>query len=85
MSVNEIVELLYQRVCGSCEDVIAVIECMIDDNELDEQEFRFNELEILSRLDDQMFNCEVCGWNCESSEMSEDETRLLCSSCKEME
>lgn len=82
MSVKAIVDMVYRRVCGSCDDVIQTIESMIDEGDLDTDEYYSNETEILQELDDVMFSCEICGWNYETSERCDSiEDRCVCNSC----
>jgi hypothetical protein len=85
--ISEVVEMLYQRLRGSCEDTTQVIDQLIEEGDLDQNFFRENETAILHGLDNQMFCCDCCGWNCESSEMSsiQDWTCLDCCNGEEDE
>lgn len=83
MTNHEIAELIYQRVCGTPDDVMMVIDQMIEEHEIGIDQFRQNEMDILGLVDDRMFNCEVCGWNYDTSEVSWQE--MICNHCAEDE
>lgn len=77
--IEEIAEFLFQELRGTCTDTFSLIEQYIEEEVLPREFFLANELEILRSLDDKMFCCECCGWNCENSEMSEED--MICSDC----
>lgn len=70
MTTRDIAELIYSRICGTCEDIIAGIDTMIEEGEIDREYFRANELDILGIVDSLMFNCAVCGWTVDTSDFS---------------
>lgn len=84
MTNQEIADLLYERVCGTPNDVMQAIDQMIEDREITVEYFRQNEMDILGLVDDRMFCCDVCGWNVESSEISLESSNmgsLICCDC----
>ena len=83
MSPRDIANLIYDRVVGSSNDMMMVIDEMIEDGDFSREQFLANELEILGSIDDRMFNCECCGWNCEINEMSWQ--NMICENCVEDE
>lgn len=83
MTNLDIADLIYDRVSGTCHDTISVIDQMIEEGEFSREQFLANEMEILGSVDDRMFNCEICGWNFETSEMSWQE--MICENCAEDE
>lgn len=68
--MQQIAELIYEQVCGTSQDTFTIIDYLIEDGEIDKAEYLANEDVILGMLDNMMFNCSKCGWNCEISELS---------------
>lgn len=85
MSVDDIVNDLYGHLCGSCEDPLCYIDQLIEDEELDKEFFRENEMEILGKLDDRMFTCARCGWNYDTCDFGNDEFESVCINCEDEE
>lgn len=86
MTNSEIAELLYQRVCGTPDDLMQVIDQMIEDREITIEQFRQNEMDILGMVDDLMFNCARCGWNVDVCDMSMNDSNmadLICVDCED--
>lgn len=84
MTNREIAHLVYDRVCGTPQDVMMVIDDMIEEREISIEHFHQNEMEIMGIIDEMMFCCEICGWNVESSEVSmeaSDIGNLVCCNC----
>lgn len=72
--MNQIIEFLQGSCMNSLDDAVQeFIGEKYDSTELTEEE--------LAYLDDNIFECECCGWWCEISEMSEYDQR--CESCFE--
>lgn len=85
MTNKEIVDLIYERVCGTCDDAISRIQDMIETGEIDEKLYYANELEILGQLDSSMFYCDVCGWNFDMGDISLEASNMgssICSNCE---
>lgn len=80
MTPLQVAGLIYNRVCGSCDDPFMVIDMMIEEGDLNRDFFKTNEIPILSELDNMMFTCEVCGWNYDISEHS---SNGMCYSCED--
>jgi hypothetical protein len=81
---RDIADLIYDRVCGTPQDIMTAIDQMIEDHEIGIDHFRQNEMEILNLVDDRMFNCEVCGWNVDACEVSLEASNmgsLICCDC----
>jgi hypothetical protein len=68
--INKLIEYL-QGSCVSLSEACDTFE--IDEDTLSREE--------LQELDNQIFNCETCGWWCEISEMQEEEH--ICNDCSE--
>jgi len=84
MTPSQVADSIYDRVCGTPDDVMLIIDQMIEDCDLSQSFFDTNEIAILSYLDERMFNCYICGWNCEAGDMSyeqSDMTNLVCNQC----
>lgn len=83
MTNQYIADLIYDHVHGTCLDLMQAIDEMIENGDFSREQFLSNELEILRLVDDRMFNCECCGWNFETSEMSWQE--MICEHCVDEE
>ena len=86
MNNREIAELLYERVCGTPDDLMQVIDQMIEDHEITIEHYRQNEMDILGHVDNMMFNCARCGWNvdiCDMSTESSNMADLICVDCED--
>ena len=84
MTNHEIADMIYERACGTPQDVMMTIDYMIEDGEFSAEYFQKNEIEIISLVDDRMFCCEICGWNYEISEISMESSNmgsLICCNC----
>lgn len=81
--VDDLVEDLYAHLVGSCEDPIGYIDQLIESGELDRSFYLKNEVEILGKLDERMFTCEVCGWNYEISDISDRGDENVCNNCED--
>lgn len=84
MTPREAADLIYDRVCGTPEDIMMAVDIIIEEGEIDQNFFRVNEMEILGIVDSNMFNCAICGWNYEISEVSLNASNmadLICNNC----
>ena len=85
ISCRDIAELVYERACGTSEDIHSSIDYMIEDGEIDRDFYKANELDILSIIDSLMFSCSNCGWNYPISEVSYNQSTmadLVCEDCE---
>lgn len=87
MTPREAANIIYDRICGTPEDIMAGIDILIEEGDIDQEFFRVNELAILDIVDSNMFNCAICGWNYESSDMSMSSNMAdtICNNCGENE
>lgn len=84
MDNREIAELIANEVFGTCVDIVGHVDYMIEDGLIDQDYFRTNETAIWYLVDDLVFNCAVCGWNFETSELSDrDLSECVCSTCED--
>ena len=81
MTTQEAADLIYERVCGTSQDLMMAIDYMIEDGEIDPIFFATNEMEILGLVDNVMFTCANCGWTVEISDMSLDASNMTDSIC----
>lgn len=81
MTPQEAADLIYERVCGTSQDIMMSIDYMIEDGEIDYNFFHVNEMEILGLVDNVMFNCAVCGWTVGICDMSLDASNMTDSVC----
>lgn len=81
MTPQEAADLIYERVCGTPQDIMMAIDYMIEDGEIDHAFFHANEMEILGLVDNVMFTCANCGWTIEISDMSLDASNMTDSIC----
>jgi hypothetical protein len=70
LSIDEVAQRIYDDICGTPNDVFAHIDYLIEDGVLTKEWYKQNETNLLYAVDNQMFNCGICGWNVEVSEMS---------------
>lgn len=68
------IEQIIEDLKGTCDSLDGVC----GNYDIDSMDLSIDELE---QLDQEIFNCETCGWWCETSEMSEDEN--VCEDCFE--
>ena len=66
---------IVSQLTGSCQDVQSA---------LHDGEDEYDPV-LVEVLDDNIFNCAVCGWWCENEEMSDDEDGPKCNDCAEDE
>ena len=64
--IQKQVEYLFDEYCGTCEH--------FNPSEYSD--------EVISRLDQEMFNCEQCDWWCEMSEMTDNDGATICTDCE---
>lgn len=72
--VNDLCDYL-QGTALSIEDGLSAIEIDAEPDELD--------METLARIDEQIFVCDECGWNCEAEDMADNPDGQYCQSCAE--
>lgn len=85
MTPIDIAEAIINHVSGSSKGILIGIDELIDDGKIDENVYFANEQQILSHVDNWVFECVVCGWTLEISELGEDTVggELRCASCTE--
>lgn len=77
MITKETAQEIIEHLKGSCDS----LEQTCEDFKVDTDEFLNQYADI---LDDQIFNCENCGWWCETSEIALNiNDRLICTDCCE--
>ena len=70
LSIDEIARRIYDDICGTPQDLFGYIDELIEDGTITKDWYKQNETNLLYAVDNQMFNCGICGWNVEVSEMS---------------
>lgn len=70
--INEVAEELR----GSCGDLDGTLQRVFGDDELDLTDIA---MELLHELDDQVMQCDACGWWCETHELGEEQ---VCQDCQ---
>lgn len=81
--IDALIDDLIGNLNGSCMSLEAGL-LMVTDDEVEDVEQFSNSTEILQKLDEQIFNCVVCGWWQCVSEIHEDESQgWMCEECGE--
>ncbi len=73
---RDIAQLVYERACGTCDDILSAIDYLIEDGEIDGDFYSANELDILSIIDSLMFSYSPCCWNYSISEVNYDQSTM---------
>jgi len=81
MTPQEAANLIYERICGTSQDILMGIDYLIEDGEIDREFYGRNEQEILDIVDSMMFNCAVCGWAVDNCDMSLDASNMTDNVC----
>jgi hypothetical protein len=82
--LDEIVNLIFEDVCGTPSDIFSYIDSLVDEGTITREWYLANEVDILSKVDDMMFCCAICGWNVEMSEASLEASNMgetICCDC----
>lgn len=84
MNAQEIADKILNGCLGGCNDPFLYADQLIEDGDITQEDFQSQESEIWSLVDDQMFTCDVCGWNCWMSELSYEASDMgnsVCDNC----
>ena len=82
MNVIDVANKIVDRVQGTPDDIMQVVDMMIEDGDLDAEFFRVNETGILYEVDNQVFMCVQCNWVCPTSDAMEGPTgEDICDQC----
>ena len=72
MRLHEIMEDFGLIVQGAtAQDIMEILDQMIENEQLGEDEFKANEMEILNAIDARFFTCNNCGWTMPIDEQDE--------------
>lgn len=77
--MKELAQKIVDRVVGTPEDILVVVQDMIVEKVISQDEWDLNEIKILGLVDDEMFMCETCSWNVFTWEMSDEP--YVCTDC----
>lgn len=80
-TAEEIAELILKGCLGGCNDPFGYVDQLIEDGDITVEDFNSQESQIWYLVDNEMFTCEVCGWNCWMSEASLGECGQVCIDC----
>lgn len=58
---------------GVSEDIFSIVDRMIENDELQEDEFHNNEMTILGAIDNRWFTCTRCDWTMPISDMADND------------
>lgn len=78
---QKIVELIVEGVKGTSQDIMMYVDYLIEDGEISEESFKQEEKAILYGVDNEVFQCDGCGWTLDISDLEDD--NYLCSQCYE--
>jgi formylmethanofuran dehydrogenase subunit E len=71
---------------GTCmRDPVALADEYIEEGRMKAEFWEQNEIAIERLVDNEIFNCDTCGWWCEMSEASDSDQGMVCDGCYDEE
>lgn len=68
MDYTSFAQEIVDHLQGTCDEIMTYIDNRIEEDDIDEEWFRKNELQIMDYVDNRIFNCSQCGWWCEAGD-----------------